>query len=149
MKSFQLWLYKILSFGIYEKGENVDGETITLMVLSLVIYGLIIATIIWLISLVIDHFRYKKENQQFNAQIDQFKKLLIKHANENKSSVIDALIDSTPEIKEAYQKFKPEDRDYMIYQILDDIVNNSNDSNEVAVMANTATTINNTNNTIF
>lgn len=59
--------------------------------------------------------------------------------------IIDTLLDPTPEIKQIYEQFKPEERDQVIYQILDDL-QDSDDNNTALLLIQQQTNLNSINN---
>lgn len=136
MNPILYWNCKILTFGMFQEGNSIDFPTLMIMLLT-------IAGIIGVIGTIIDMFSNKNNSQ--NQKIQQLEDLLVKHANQHHTGVIDALINPTSEIKQAYQQFKPEERDNVIYQIIQDI-QNSDDSNTALLLMQQQTNLNNINN---
>lgn len=136
MNTILYWTCKILTFGMFQKGDSIDFPTIMIMTLTLIgIIGITI-TIITCFS--------DKSNEQ-DQKIQQLEDLLIDHANKRHIGIIDTLLDPTPEIKQVYQQFRPEERDNVIYQILQ-YTQNSDDNNTALLLMQQQTNLNNINN---
>lgn len=136
MNPILYWICKILTFGMFQEGDSIDLPTIMIMTLTLI--GIIGITIT-----IITCF-YDKSDEQ-NQKIQQLENLLIDHANKKHIGIIDTLLDPTPEIKQIYEQFKPEERDQVIYQILDDL-QDSDDNNTALLLMQQQTNLNNINN---
>lgn len=95
------------------------------------------------IGTIIAYFSDKSDKQ--DRKIQQLEDLLIDRANKKHIGIIDALLDPTPEIKQAYQQFRPEERDNVIYQILQD-TQNSDDNNTTLLLMQQQINLNNINN---
>lgn len=136
MNPILYWTCKILTFGMFQEGDSIDFPTIMIMTLTLI--GIIGITIT-----IITCFSDKSDEQ--DQKIQQLEDLLIDHANKKHIGIIDTLLDPTPKIKQVYQQFKPEERDNVIYQILQD-TKNSDDNNTALLLMQQQTNLNNINN---
>ena len=136
MNPILYWTSKILTFGMFQEGDSIDFPTIMIMTLTLI--GIIGITIT-----IITCFSDKSDEQ--DQKIQQLEDLLIDHANKKHIGIIDTLLDPTPEIKQIYEQFKPEERDQVIYQILDDL-QDSDDNNTALLLMQQQTNLNNINN---
>lgn len=136
MNPILYWTCKILTFGMFQEGDSIDFPTIMIMTLTLV--GIISITIT-----IITCFSDKSDEQ--DQKIQQLEDLLIDHANKKHIGIIDTLLDPTPEIKQVYKQFRPEERDNVIYQILQD-TQNSDDNNTALLLMQQQTDLNNINN---
>lgn len=110
----------------------------TLVIMLLAIMGIsgVIGTII---------ICFSDESDEQDQKIQQLEDLLIDHANKKHIGIIDTLLDPTPEIKQIYEQFKPEERDQVIYQILDDL-QDSDDNNTALLLIQQQTNLNSINN---
>lgn len=136
MNPIVYWTCKILTFGMFQEGDSIDFPTLMIMLLAIMgIFG-VIGTIITCFS--------NKSDEQ-DQKIQQLEDLLIDHANKKHIGIIDTLLDPTPEIKQIYEQFKPEERDHVIYQILDDL-QDSDDNNTALLLMQQQTNLNNINN---
>lgn len=116
-----------------------DVHMTTLVIMLLAIMGIsgVIGTII---------ICFSDESDEQDQKIQQLEDLLIDHANKKKHiGIIDTLLDPTPEIKQIYEQFKPEERDQVIYQILDDL-QDSDDNNTALLLIQQQTNLNSINN---
>ena len=107
MNPILYWTCKILTFGMFQEEDSIDFPTIMIMTLTLI--GIIGITIT-----IVTCFSNKSDEQ--DQKIQQLENLLIDHANKKHIGIIDTLLDPTPEIKQIYEQFKPEERDQVIYQ---------------------------------
>ena len=121
---------------MFQEGDPIDFPTIMIMTLTLI--GIIGITIT-----IITCFSDKSDEQ--DQKIQQLEDLLIDYANKKHIGVIDTLLDPTPEIKQVYQQFRPEERDNVIYQILQH-TQNSDDNNTALLLMQQQTNLNNINN---
>ena len=136
MNPILYWTCKILTFGMFQEEDSIDFPTIMIMTLTLI--GIIGITIT-----IVTCFSNKSDEQ--DQKIQQLENLLIDHANKKHIGIIDTLLDPTPEIKQIYEQFKPEERDQVIYQILDDL-QDSDDNNTALLLMQQQTNLNNINN---
>ena len=115
-----------------------DVHMTTLVIMLLAIMGIsgVIGTII---------ICFSDESDEQDQKIQQLEDLLIDHANKKHIGIIDTLLDPTPEIKQIYEQFKPEERDQVIYQILDDL-QDSDDNNTALLLIQQQTNLNSINN---
>ena len=121
---------------MFQEGDPIDFPTLMIMLLTTL-------GILGVIGTIITCFSDKSDKQ--DQKIQQLEDLLIDHANKRHIGIIDTLLDPTPEIKQIYEKFKPEERDQVIYQILDDI-QDSDDNNTASLLMQQQTNLNNINN---
>ena len=136
MNTILYWTCKILTFWMFQEGDSIDFPIIMIMTLTLI--GIIGITIT-----IITCFSDKSDEQ--DKKIQQLEDLLIDHANKKHIGIIDTLLDPTTEIKQIYEQFKPEERDNVIYQILQD-TKNSDDNNTALLLMQQQTNLNNINN---
>lgn len=136
MNPILYWTCKILTFGMFQEGDSIDFPTLMIMLLAILgIFGVI--------GTIITCFSDKSDDK--DQKIQQLEDLLIDHANKKHIGIIDTLLDPTTEIKQIYEQFKPEERDQVIYQILDDL-QDSDDNNTALLLMQQQTNLNNINN---